>query len=252
MRATSLPAVYGIYAVTKGNANGAYSNVGIDIDNKGDITSGSNGIFAQTFGSATGFASNAGIHIDNEADIVAGDFGIRAQTFGDNAGVTIDNDGDITAALNEPTDPPSSADGIYAFTAGANSPIHIENEGDITVYGAFVPLPPPYSDQSAGVYDGMYAVSVGGHSGITVINSGHLTTHYGEAIDIRTYGGVADPPIPPDRARARQSQGWTDLQPGHRHQLSGTSIPATTPSRSAPPACATPIAGAAAATAPSS
>ena len=113
------------------------------------------------------------------------------------ADVTIDNDGDITAALNEPTNPPSYADGIYAFTAGANSPIHIENEGDINVYGAFVPLPPPYSDQSAGVYDGMYAVSVGGHSGITVINSGHLTTHYGEAIDIRTYGGVADPPIPP-------------------------------------------------------
>ena len=190
-------AYYGIYAVTRGNATGAYSNVGIDIENKGDITSGTSGIFAQTFGSASGFASNGGIHIDNEADITAGDFGIRAQTFGANAGVTIDNDGDITAALNDPTNPPSYADGIYAFTGGANSPIHIENQGDITVYGAFVPLPPPYSDQSAGVYDAMYAVSVGGHSGITVINSGHLTTHYGEVIDIRTYGGVADPPIPP-------------------------------------------------------
>jgi autotransporter family porin len=190
---------YGIYAVTKGSANGAYSNVGIDIENWGDITSGGSGIFAQTFGSATGFASNAGIHIDNEADITAGDFGIEAQTFGANAGVTIDNDGDITAALNDPVDPPSAADGIYAFTAGPNSPIHIENEGNITVYGAFVPLPPPYSDQSAGVYDAMYAVSVGGHSGITVVNSGHLTTNYGEVIDIRTYGGVADPPIPPDQ-----------------------------------------------------
>ena len=155
------------------------------------------GIFAQTFGSASGVASNAGIHIDNEADIVAGDFGIRAQTYGTNAGVTIDNDGDITAALNDPADPPSAADGIYAFSAGANSPISIENEGNITVYGAFVPLPPPYSAYSAGVYDGVYAVSVGGHSGITVVNHGTITTSYGEAIDVRTYGATTFPPIPP-------------------------------------------------------
>src|SRR5262245_58924224 len=191
--------VYGIYAKTNGSANGAYSNAGIDIDNAGDINAGRDGILAQTFGSAIGFGSNVGIHIDNEGNIAAGNFGIRAQTFGANAGVIIDNDGNIVAALNDPTNPPSAADGIYAFTTGANSPIIIHNEGDINVYGAFVPLPPPYSDQSAGVYDAMYAVSVGGNSGITVVNSGHLTTQYGEVIDIRTYGGVADPAIPPDQ-----------------------------------------------------
>src|SRR4029079_15517227 len=175
-------------------------NAGIEIHNEGTIDAETgDGIYALTKGSAIGVNSTTGIDIDNEGDVTAGGFGIRANTLGAGAPVIISNAGDIVAALNDPTDPPSASDGIYAFSAGPNSPITIENRGDIHVYGAFVPLPPPYSDQSAGVYDGIYAVSTGGHSGITVINRGNLTTHSGEVIDVRPYGGVADPPIPPDQ-----------------------------------------------------
>lgn len=203
-----IDATYGIYAVTRGDATGAYSNAGIEIENWGDITSGASGILARTYGRASGVRSNTGIRIDNEGDIEAGDFGIRAQTFGANSQVTIDNDGDIIAALNDPTDPPSAADGIYAFTGGGESPIVIENQGDITVYGALVPLPPPDQAYSAGVYDGIYAVTVGtateaspdtpAHSPIHVVNKGDITTTYGEAIDVRTYGGTAPYPVPPE------------------------------------------------------
>lgn len=197
---------YGIAAATGGDATGAYSNAGIDIDNWGDIVVAYGaGIFAYTSGSATGDHSNTGITIDNEGDIESGDFGIRAETHGMNARVEIDNDGDITAALNDPTDPPSGADGIYAFTGGGNSPIRIDNEGDITVYGSFVPLPPPDQNYSAGIYDGIYAVTVGPtgadvptSSPIHVVNMGDITTAYGEAIDIRTYRDTAPYTIPPD------------------------------------------------------
>ena len=138
------------------------------------------------------------ITIANDAEITAGDFGIEAKTYGSNSGIQIDNDGYITAALNDPSDPPSGADGIYAFTEGTNSPISIKNAGNIEVSGAFVPAS-PNNAASAGVYDGIYAVSVGGDSPITVINSGDITTAFGEAIDIRTYGGTAPVPIPPDQ-----------------------------------------------------
>ena len=57
----------GIVADTWGNADGAYSNAGIDIDNSGDIA-GRSGISVATYGNATGYHSNAGIDIDNSGD----------------------------------------------------------------------------------------------------------------------------------------------------------------------------------------
>jgi outer membrane autotransporter protein len=164
----------------------------IDLYNGGVLTAADDGIDTSTTD------ADSFITIENVGDITAGTFGLDATTAGVNSGIVIDNDGDIVAALNDPTVPPSAADGIYAFTSGGNSPIAIQNSGDITVYGAFVPLPPPDQAYSAGVYDGVYAVSVGGNSGITVVNSGDITTSYGEAIDVRTYGATAPFPIPPD------------------------------------------------------
>jgi outer membrane autotransporter protein len=182
---------------TTGDGNSIY------LYNSGELTSYyGDGIDTRTTG------DDAPITIENEGDIAAGTFGIYATTAGANSGIEIDNDGDITAALNDPTIPPSAADGIYAFTSGGNSPISIENEGDITVYGAFVPLPPPDQAYSAGVYDGIYAVTVGqadeanpdtpAYSPIQVVNKGDITTAYGEAIDVRTYGGTSPFIVTPD------------------------------------------------------
>ena len=62
-----------------GNAIGAYSNVGIDIENKGDITQLPTAFLPRPSATPSASAAMTGIHIDNEADITAGDFGIRAK-----------------------------------------------------------------------------------------------------------------------------------------------------------------------------
>lgn len=192
----------------------------IQLFNSGALTApNGDGIATKTVG------DDAPITIDNEAEIDAGQFGIQALTYGERSDIHIDNDDDITAALNygvapsefppdfPPPPPPSDTpDGIYAFTSGGNSSIRIENEGDITVYGTFVPLNGNPTN-SAGVFDGIYAVTVGqaapgdqdtpAYSPIVVVNKGDLSTRYGEAIDVRTYGGASpvfiepETPVPP-------------------------------------------------------
>ena len=104
--------------------------------------------------------SRRSITIANDAEITAGDFGIEAKTYGSNSGIQIDNDGYITAALNDPSDPPSGADGIYAFTEGTNSPISIKNAGNIEVSGAFVPASPTTRLRQASMTASMPSASV--------------------------------------------------------------------------------------------
>ena len=78
-------------------AIGNYSNTGIAIDSRGDITAARNGVYARTYGSAEGNYSNSGIAINHWSDINSGLSGIVARTVGSatgahsNSGFAINN-----------------------------------------------------------------------------------------------------------------------------------------------------------------
>jgi hypothetical protein len=88
--------MYGIYTVTKGNANGAGSNVGITITNSGNITAGTTAILARIYGSANGAGSNASTHIENSGSAFGGS-GAGIYAFNNNP-IAIVNSGYVSAA----------------------------------------------------------------------------------------------------------------------------------------------------------
>ena len=91
-----ISAAYGIYAVTKGNANGAGSNVGIAIENAGDITASTTAIPARVYASANGAASNACIPIENSGSAFGGT-GAGIYAYNNNP-IAIVNSGYVSAA----------------------------------------------------------------------------------------------------------------------------------------------------------
>jgi hypothetical protein len=101
-----------IYTATLGNAVGDNGNVGIAINNSGDLTAVRGGIVAGTFGSALGAGSNAGSSIKNAL------YGIYTVTKGDangagnNAAVHIENSGSAFGGTSA---------GIYALSNSATT-----------------------------------------------------------------------------------------------------------------------------------
>jgi hypothetical protein len=101
-----------IYTATLGNAVGDNGNVGIAINNSGDLTAVRGGIVAGTFGSALGAGSNAGSTIKNAL------YGIYTVTKSDangacsNAAVHIENSGSAFGGTGA---------GIYAFSNSATT-----------------------------------------------------------------------------------------------------------------------------------
>jgi hypothetical protein len=158
-----------IYTATLGNAVGDHSNVGIAIDNSGDLTAIRGGIVAGVFGSANGAGSNAGVAIKNSGDISAM-YGIytvtkgNANGAGSNVGITITNSGNITAGTT------AILARIYgsANGAGSNASTHIENSGSA------------FGGSGAGIY-------AFNNNPIAIVNSGYVSA--ASLLAINTNGG---------------------------------------------------------------
>ncbi len=165
-------------------ATGGAPGDGIDTATDGDGAS----ITITNTGSITaGVVGNTEIGI--EATIVANISGIRSVTTGDGSGVTIVNSGDIFAN-NGLGNVGNDTGGLFkdddmailVRTSGPNSAVDITNNNRL----------------EAG-YDAINVVTTGGSSGITLVNRGNIFTgdltdvvsDGGEAIDVRTYSGVA-------------------------------------------------------------
>jgi uncharacterized protein with beta-barrel porin domain len=161
---------YGIYASS--------ANQTVTVDNIGDITAVDDGIFAQSTGSST--ASYASVTNVGDINSSAGR-GIYAQS--SNQTVTVDNDGDITAA----------GDGIYANTTGSSSASYasVTQDGDITAggYGIYASsatqtaIVDNTGDITA-VDDGIFAQTTGNSSAshASVTNVGDINSSAGRGI----------------------------------------------------------------------